>query len=223
MAEFYVYALFIIIFVVIVGFLVTKTYFHFFGNRVSPSANKIIVSLAYVLIITFSIFSIVTGAKTSANLSNVTLNKSNFIGRIGVAIGKNQLTQYTDKELIDLGITSGIYKNNGDQILDDYGGDIRIEKTGQNVDLVFEGIPAKEDCFNFYFMNSPDTSGFTVTKVDGITEPTRYSSNSAIDSYKNEVCYSGKDTVSVEFIGSIQDIAECSTLNISKCADDALK
>ncbi len=189
-----------------IGFIFVKAYYFLVGRRVSSSINRVVLALIFITaFITAAIF-IANTTKSDIKSTDETLKKSEFIQRITIAIGKNQLTQFTNKELIDLGITSDIYTNNGEQILNGYGGRFYIEKQGQNVDLVFEDIPAKEECYRFYYINAPDIYGFKMTKIDGVIEAYPETSTAAIESFKKKVCYSGKEKVTIEFIGSIDDI-----------------
>ncbi len=87
------------------------------------------------------------------------------------------------------------------------------KKNGNAVSVVFEKIPAGKDCYEFYYMNSPKIYGFEESFIDGVLE--RYDLNgsnvwnsASHESFKQKVCYSGKETVTIEFRGKLNKIKE---------------
>lgn len=187
-------------------FFVVKVYYFLLGNRIKLFANRVVLTLFFV----FVVVGIVVGAKSSlgnhAESSVVLEQRGKFIRRIESLVGNNQLTLFTNKELIDKGVVSGVYETNGEQIFYGYGGNVRIERAGQDIHLVFDGVPSGDRCFRFYFVNNPRYEGFTTTKVDSVTVSSKDQTMPEDDPSKKGPCYSGKEKVSIEFIGSLEDV-----------------
>lgn len=199
---FYFINTFLIIKGSVTGIIFIKIYYFLVGNRVSSILNKIIlVSLFFLTsVLSFSIIS------TNIKNENEGMKKIELAKRIAVSISKNELTQFNNKELIDLGIISNIYKNKEDTIFTEYGSNFRIQKLDQEVSLVFEEFPSKEPCYYFYNNNNLSSYGFKITKIDDIVKQNSDMYSDGTDSFTKKVCYSGKDKVTIEFIGSIEDI-----------------
>lgn len=193
----------------LIGFVFIKVYYFFVGNRVSSFINKLILVLIFITVfIGMSVF-VANSVKEYAEFGVEIEKRDQFIQRITQAIGNDQLKQFSNQELIDLGITSNIYKNDGERILGAYGGDFHIQKIGQDVSMVFEGIPAGETCFKFYSMNNPQMYGFNLTRVDGITNGSEEMKDSTTQEFfEKKVCHSGEGKVTIEFIGAVQEIVD---------------
>lgn len=188
----------------VAGFIFFKIYSWLIGNRISASANKILLAILFIGIVVFMGSEI----KNDRNATNETVKKTEFIKRVTLAIGRNELTQFTNKELIERGVLVGIYTTEGDRIINSYGGDVRISKEDQNIHILYTKIPSKERCFIFYYRNDPRVYGFKVTKVGGTIETYPDFSVEAVDRFKRQVCYSGKKSVDIEFIGTLADIVQ---------------
>ncbi len=134
------------------------------------------------------------------------VNKRSVLAkRVMTAIKKGTLTRYDNDELIEQGLIQDLYTNNGNKIVHGFGGQFLIKKEGETVHLVYEGIPAKDDCYTFYAFNDPRIFGFSETRIDGVENDVPVDSAS-MEAFKRKVCYSGKKSVTIEFVGSIGNI-----------------
>jgi len=207
----------------LISLLIIKLYDFFIGKRVSFGFNKIILAVIFILLFVTISFRFVVSLQSAGTSGNETDKKTVFIKRIAIAIGKNQLKVFSNQELIDLGLVSGIYSSDRGRITHSYGGDLSILRDNDNtVHLIYKNIPAGDACFKFYYLNDPAMFGFDTTKIDGVVEQYSKTSTFAIDAFKNKVCNSGKDFVTIEFIGSLEKIAQTSKYFINDSSQSAV-
>jgi len=148
--------------------------------------------------------------KKPAHFDDFISKKTEFMERIGQAIGDGKIIKFTNQEVItnDLGKDLYTYKN-GD-VINDFGGKISLKKSGDTVLVTFEKIPSGDTCYRFYFINDPDLYGFSESYIDGVLEayPGKDYASIEVDNFKKQVCGSEKDTVTIEFRGTLNKIKE---------------
>jgi len=132
--------------------------------------------------------------------------RSEFMKRIMFAIDEGKMISYTSKEVINNDIGKDLYTYKNGEVISDFGGKVSIKKNESNVSVIFENVPKGEDCYQFYYINDPDIYGFKISKIDGVIETYPETSSTAINNFKNKVCFSGKETSTIEFMGNISDI-----------------
>lgn len=148
--------------------------------------------------------------KRPTTFEHTLAKRGEFVRRVMFAVDEEKLINYTDTELIKLGLADGVYEYKNEQIIHNFGGRVSVNKDGSNVSIKYEDIP-REECYEFYFINDPYVQGFKDTYVDGVLE--YYEGgigsgnfNQRVEEYKQRVCYSGNETVTIEFRGNVDDI-----------------
>ena len=151
--------------------------------------------------------------KKPTSFPNTVTKKTEFLERVILAIDDGKIVNFTNKELVENDIGKDVYTNQNHELTNNFGGKISLKKNGDTVSVVFEKIPAGKDCYEFYYMNSPKIYGFEESFIDGVLE--RYDLNgsnvwnsASHESFKQKVCYSGKETVTIEFRGKLNKIKE---------------
>lgn len=135
-----------------------------------------------------------------------------FLRRLMVAVEAEQLQEYTQSEVIELGLAKYIYEVQQGVIVNDYGGSVDILIEGSHVSVTFGGIPRGEDCFRFYYVNDPRVFGFSETYIDGVLEEYSESSTQSINAFKEKVCFSDKGLSEITFRGSLSKIQSSAQL-----------
>jgi hypothetical protein len=185
-----------------VGIAGVHLYYWLIGNKLSPSRNKIVLTTLYLLLTIIIGQQIFYQYQTSVALKK----REEFVDKLVIATADGELTQFTDADLIRLGIPEGIYKVKDGQIKHTYGGLVHVEQAKDDyINLAYDGIPKGERCYKFY---NTTPLALTTTTVNGIVKSNKFISHSGeaalvANRYKQQVCYSGKGRVTVEFSGTI--------------------
>ncbi len=141
-----------------------------------------------------------------------TSKRTEFMERVMLAIGDGKIINFTNKELMDNDLGKDLYTYQNGEIINNFGGKISLKKNGDNVSVIFEKIPKEEECYQFYYINDPELYGFKESYIDGVLEQYDFTGsknrNPIIEAFKQKVCYSGKETVTIEFRGNINDIKQ---------------
>ncbi len=134
------------------------------------------------------------------------LKRGEFLRRLMFAVQEDKLINYSQKELIDAGLTENIYEIQGSKIVNDYGGAVEVTNDGTHVAVAFSGVPRGDDCYKFYFMNDPDIYGFNETYIDGTLKEYIERSSQGTSAFKEKVCFTEKDVHEITFKGSVSEI-----------------
>ncbi|MFZ2523399.1 MAG: hypothetical protein WAW92_03375 [Minisyncoccia bacterium] len=136
--------------------------------------------------------------------------RDEFIRRVMFALEEGKIINYTNKELVDNDLGKDLYTYNNGEVVNNYGGKVYMKKVGNMLSLIFEKIQKGEDCYFFYWMNDPEIWGFKSTYIDGVLEEYNLAGstnwNPIYEAFKQKVCYSGKENVTIEFKGDINEI-----------------
>lgn len=136
--------------------------------------------------------------------------RDEFIRRVMFALEEGKIVNYTSKELIDNDLAKDLYTYKNGEVIHNYGGKVYMKKVGNMFSLVFEKIPKGEDCYYFYWMNDPNIWGFEETYIDGVLETYNLAGsknwNPIYEAFKQKVCYSGKESMTIEFRGDVNEI-----------------
>jgi len=164
------------------------------------------LAILFVGIMCASVIISLNRVENENNERVVDLNRTEFIKRIIGAIRDGRLIKYSNEELIREGIPTGIYKTEGNFIINDYGGAVWIAKNEEDVRVGFDGIPTGDSCTRFHTMDNHEWRVFERIKINDITIfHSDYSSQKERMLF-NDQCRALKKTVDVEFIGRIVDI-----------------
>ncbi len=139
-----------------------------------------------------------------------TSKRTEFMQRVAVAIGDGKIVNYTSQEIINSDLGKDLYTYKDGEVINDFGGKITIKKNGDKVSVIFDKIPKGEDCYEFYYINDPETYGFKESYIDGVLEEYDFTNsknwNPIIDAFKQKVCFPANGTTTIEFRGNINDI-----------------
>lgn len=150
--------------------------------------------------------------KKATSFPDTISKRTEFMQRVMLAIDDGKMVNFTSKELVDNDLGKDLYTYQNGEIINNFGGKISIKKNGDNVSVIFEKILKGEECYQFYYMNDPEIYGFKESYIDGVLEQYDFTGsenwNPIIELFKQKVCYSGKETVTIEFRGNINDIKQ---------------
>ena len=157
-----------------------------------------------ILLGTFVIFSIYKKAERK-QVSLEVHNKGKMFDAIAGILLANPSTNINNQIVIKVQEVSAIYKIEGMEIKNKYGGNIIINHNGSDISVTYTGIPKGEPCHNMYFVNSPDYQGFDKIFVND--NPVRKGQSSfEMEKIKSELCNSGLEHYSIKFSGNVENI-----------------
>ena len=192
------------------GALLMKLYYFVADKTLEKSTLKKRIPLfIFGIIFILSYFLIAEGLSKDHKVLNEIKKRDDFIENFLFAINNDEIKDFNNQELINLDLVKDIYKVKDNEIKHGYNGVFEIKKVDNEIYLRYKDIPAKETCFTFYYTNDPSSYGFSETRIDGMKE--EYGEGGIIHSYmiddfKRRACYSGKKTVTIEFVGNLNDI-----------------
>jgi len=138
--------------------------------------------------------------------------RDEFIRRVMFALEEGKIVNYTSKELIDNDLGKDIYTYQNGEVIHNYGGRVYMKKEGNMFSLIFEKIPRGQECYYFYWMNDPNIWGLKETHIDGVLETYSLAGsknwNSIHEEFKQRVCYSDEDSMTIEFKGDVNEIKQ---------------
>jgi hypothetical protein len=148
--------------------------------------------------------------KLRTSFESTLSKRDEFMRRIMFAIDEGKIVDYTNEELMENDVAQDLYTSENGEVINNFGGKVYLKKDGDVVSVVFDKIPKGEECYQFYYINDPKIYGFKESYIDGTLEVYDFSGskswNPIISAFKQKVCYSGKETVTIEFKGTINDI-----------------
>lgn len=192
----------------IAGFIAAK-FCAYFVEKNLFNKNKLLLFgtgtiSVLVIVISFIFFDSSSGNKIEEEVKKRRLLAEN----ISVYYNQSRNRHINNQVVIQEKLIKNLYLAKEKTISHGYNGDITISSDDLGISLVYEGIPADEACYMFYFFDSPSTYGFGDTFVNDALVQSRVN----YKSIKNgkAICYESDNKVTIRYTGSYAELEQAS-------------
>ena len=130
-------------------------------------------------------------------------NKGKIFNAIRDILLANPSANINNQIVMKVQEVSAIYKIEGMEIKNKYGGSIIINHNDSDISVTYTGIPKGRPCYNMYFSNN----NIRFDKIFVNNNLVRKAQNELeFEKIKNELCNSGLKHYSIKFSGSVENI-----------------